>query len=89
LDTVDDSINLVISKDKDCTVKLKKPISIKRGNLNELLLTFQLNSLNEDIVLIKGHKAKASQNEIIDGEAHTWIFYKTNNLEFNELYYYY
>ena len=58
-------------------------------NLNELLLTFQLNSLNEDIVLIKGHKAKASQNEIIDGEAHTWIFYKTNNLEFNELYYYY
>ena len=54
LDTIDDSINVVIAKDKDCHVKLKKPIAIKRGNLNELLLTFQTTSLNDDIIVIKG-----------------------------------
>lgn len=53
-DTVDDSITLVISKDKDCHVKLKRPLSVKKGNLNELLLTFQSPTLNDDIVVIKG-----------------------------------
>lgn len=56
LDTVDDSISLIISKDKDCSVKLKKPVSVKRGNLNELLLTFQSTTLNEDVIVIKGKR---------------------------------
>ncbi|XP_053201158.1 uncharacterized protein LOC128386188 isoform X1 [Panonychus citri] len=89
LDTIDDSINVVIAKDKDCHVKLKKPIAIKRGNLNELLLTFQTTSLNDDIIVIKGHRGKVSQCEIVDGEAHSWIFFKATGIEFNELYYYY
>ncbi|RWS23960.1 BTB/POZ domain-containing protein 6-B-like protein [Leptotrombidium deliense] len=89
LDTIDDSISVVISKDKDCHVKLKKPISIKKGNLNEIVLTFQISTLNDDIVVVKGHRSKPTQCEILDGESLSWIFYKTNNIEFNELYYYY
>lgn len=30
LDTIDDSIGLVISKEKDCIVRLKKPIFVSR-----------------------------------------------------------
>ncbi|XP_074594319.1 uncharacterized protein LOC141849757 isoform X1 [Brevipalpus obovatus] len=91
LDTIDDSISVVISKDKDCAIKFKKPISIRKGNLNELLLTFQSTSINDDVIVIKGegHRGKSSQCEIVDGEAHSWLFFKTNNIEFNELYYYY
>lgn len=107
LDTIDDSISVVIAKDKDCNVKFKKPISVKKGNLNELLLTFQSTSINDDIIVIKGmyfislliyfvnnvlfigHRGKSSQCEIIDGENHSWIFFKSSNIEFNELYYYY
>ncbi|CAG2122876.1 unnamed protein product [Medioppia subpectinata] len=89
LDTVDDSITLVISKDKDCHVKLKRPLSVKKGNLNELLLTFQSPTLNDDIVVIKGHRNKSTQTEIVDGEAISWVFFKSSGLEFNELYYFY
>ncbi|CAG2106132.1 unnamed protein product [Medioppia subpectinata] len=86
LDTVDDSITLVISKDKDCHVKLKRPLCVKKGNFNELLLTFQSPTLNDDIVVIKGHRNKSTQTEIVDGEAISWVFFKSSGLEFNELY---
>lgn len=39
-------------------MKLKKPISVKKGNLNELQLTFQSTTLNDDIVAIKGRFEK-------------------------------
>lgn len=53
-DTIDESLSFVISKDKDCHVKLKKPLHVKKGNINELLLTFQSTALTDDIVVIKG-----------------------------------
>ncbi|XP_054154907.1 uncharacterized protein LOC128953449 [Oppia nitens] len=89
LDTVDDSITLVISKDKDCHVKLKRPLTVKKGNFNELLLTFQSPTVSDDIVVIKGHRNKSTQTEIVDGEAISWLFFKSTGLEFNELYYFY
>ncbi|OTF80315.1 hypothetical protein BLA29_005354 [Euroglyphus maynei] len=89
LDTIDESISFVISKDKDCHVKLKKPLHVKKGNINELLLTFQSTALTDDIVVIKGHRNKTPQMEIVDGEAISWTFLKTTTVEFNELYYYY
>lgn len=89
MDTIDESLSFVISKDKDCHVKLKKPLHVKKGHTNELLLTFQSTALTDDIVVIKGHRNKAPQMEIVDGEAISWIFYKTSTVEFNELYYYY
>lgn len=36
-----------------------------------------------------GHRNKTPQMEIVDGEAISWLFYKTATVEFNELYYYY
>lgn len=54
LDTIDDSIALMICKEKDCIVRLKKPIFIKKGMYNELALTFPPTSLIDDILLIKG-----------------------------------
>lgn len=62
---------------------------MKKGNINELLLTFQSTALTDDIVVIKGHRNKTPQMEIIDGEAISWTFLKTSTVEFNELYYYY
>ncbi|KAF7490011.1 BTB/POZ domain-containing protein 6 [Sarcoptes scabiei] len=89
LDTIDESLSFIISKDKDCHVKLKKPLHVNKSNLNELLLTFQSTSLTDDVVVIKGHRNKSPQMEIVDGEAISWTFLKTNSIEFNELYYYY
>ncbi|CAG2163094.1 unnamed protein product [Oppiella nova] len=83
-DTVDDSITLVISKDKDCHVKLKRPLSVKKGNLNELLLTFQSPTLNDDIVVIKGHRNKSTQTEVVDGEAISWVFFKSSKTPISE-----
>lgn len=99
LDTIDDSIALVICKEKDCIVRLKKPIfvsltflntikligiknnsrrsdtyidrrrilnnricfalQVKKGNYNEIALTFPPTSLIDDILLIKGNAHKA------------------------------
>ena len=44
----------MISKEKDCIVRLKKPIFVKKGNYSELTLTFPPTSLIDDILLIKG-----------------------------------
>lgn len=56
LDTIDDSITVIISKDKDCHVKLRKPIAIKKGNINELLLTFSISThLSDELVIVKGN----------------------------------
>ena len=55
MDTIDDSIALVICKEKDCIVRLKKPIFVKKGNYNEIALTFPPTSLIDDILLIKGN----------------------------------
>lgn len=59
LDTVDESIALTISKDKDCHVKLKKPIAVKKGHVNELQLSLQTASVNDDLVVVKGKRSAA------------------------------
>ncbi|KAI1303600.1 BTB/POZ domain-containing protein 6-B [Halotydeus destructor] len=90
LDTIDDSISVSMSKDKDCHVRLKKPISVRRGNLNELLLTFHSSPhITDDIIVVKGHKNKPLPADIVDDEGIGWSFAKTGTTEFNEIYYYY
>lgn len=89
LDSVEDAVSLVISKEKDCIVRLKKPIHVKKGNLNELAVTFQPTTLVDDLQLIKGHHVKPMPSDLVDPEGVSWIFFKTSHVEFNELYYYY
>lgn len=62
LDTIDDSISLMLCKEKDCIVRLKKPIFVKKANYNELTLTFPPTSLIDDILLIKGNLKKKISN---------------------------
>lgn len=54
MDTIDESISFVLAKDKDCHVKLRKPLHVKKGNISELLLTFQSTTLSDDVIVIKG-----------------------------------
>lgn len=65
LDTIDDSISLVICKEKDCIVRLKKPIFVKKSNYNELTLTFPPTSLIDDILLIKGKFLKFIESNFL------------------------
>jgi hypothetical protein len=89
LDSIEDAVSLMFSKDKDCVLRLKKPIHVKKGNLNELTVTFQPTTLVDDLQLIKGHCVKPLQSDLVDGEEVSWIFFKTSHVEFNELFYYY
>lgn len=89
LDSIEDLVSLVFAKEKDCVLRLKKPIHVKKGNLNELSIIFQPTTLLDDLQLIKGHCAKPLQSDLVDGEEVSWIFFKTPHFEFNELFYYY
>lgn len=90
MDTIDESLQISIAKEKDCFVRLKRPILIRMGNINELSLTFQTYALDEDIVVLRTPKARASNfSEQTDGENISWYFYKNSNIEFSEIHYYY
>lgn len=90
MDTIDESIQLSISKEKDCLIKLKRPIMVRMNNINEMILTFQPTALDEDIVVLRGPKIRSGNfSEIVDSENISWLFFRTNNTEFSELHYYY
>lgn len=90
MDTIDESLHISIARDKDCLVRLKRPILIRMGNLNELNLTFQTYALDEDIVALRTPKSRsATFSEQTDAENISWLFFKTSNIEFSELHYYY
>ena len=90
MDTIDESLNISIARDKDCLVRLKRPILIRMGTVNELTLTFQTYALDEDIVALRTPKLRsATFSEQTDGENISWLFFKTPGIEFSELHYYY
>lgn len=90
MDTIDESLHISIARDKDCLVRLKRPILIRMGNLNELSLTFQTYALDEDIVALRTPKSRSANfSEQTDVENISWLFFKTSNIEFSELHYYY
>lgn len=90
MDTIDESLHISIARDKDCLVRLKRPILIRMGNLNELTLTFQTYALDEDIVALRTPKLRSANfSEQTDGEDISWLFFKSSNIEFSELHYYF
>lgn len=90
MDTIDESLHISIARDKDCLVRLKRPILIRMGNLNELNLTFQTYALDEDVVALRTPKSRSANfSEQTDTENISWLFFKTSNIEFSELHYYY
>jgi len=90
MDTIDESLHISIARDKDCLVRLKRPILIRMGNLNELTLTFQTYALDEDIVALRTPKLRSANfSEQTDGENISWLFFRTSNIEFSELHYYF
>ena len=90
MDTIDESLHISIARDKDCLVRLKRPILIRMGNLNELTLTFQTYALDEDIVALRTPRLRSANfSEQTDGENISWLFFKTAGIEFSELHYYY
>lgn len=90
MDTIDESLHISISRDKDCLVRLKRPILMRMGNINEISLTFQTYALDEDIVALRMPKTRSANfSEQTDGENISWLFFKTPNIEFSELHYYY
>lgn len=90
MDTIDESLHISIARDKDCLVRLKRPILIRMGNINELTLTFQTYALDEDIVALRTPKLRSANfSEQTDGENISWLFFKTSGIEFSELHYYY
>lgn len=92
LDATDETgLSASLSKDKDCVVRLRRPLIVKRGHMNEITLHFGSND-QELVVIRKSGAAKAAGNqaEITDGEGLNWNFFKSSNcVEFSELYYYY
>uniref|UniRef100_A0A6G1SHT7 BTB/POZ domain-containing protein 6-B n=1 Tax=Aceria tosichella TaxID=561515 RepID=A0A6G1SHT7_9ACAR len=90
MDTIDESLHISIARDKDCLVRLKRPILIRMGNINELTLNFQTYALDEDIVALRTPKLRSANfSEQTDGENISWLFFKTSMIEFSELHYYY
>lgn len=90
MDTIDESLHISIARDKDCLVRLKRPILIRMGNINELTLKFQSYAIDEDIVALRTPKQRSANfSEQTDGENISWLFFKTPNIEFSELHYYY
>lgn len=90
MDTIDESLHISIARDKDCLVRLKRPILIRMSNINELTLTFQSYAIDEDIVALRTPKQRSANfSEQTDGENISWLFFKTPNIEFSELHYYY
>lgn len=90
MDTIDESLHISIARDKDCLVRLKRPILIRMGHVNELNLTFQTYALDEDIVALRTPKLRSANfSEQTDGENISWLFFKSSNIEFSELHYYY
>jgi len=90
MDTIDESLHISIARDKDCLVRLERPILIRAGNINELTLTFQTYALDEDVVALRVPKSRSGNfSEQTDGENISWLFFKTQNIEFSELHYYY
>jgi hypothetical protein len=90
MDTIDESLHISIARDKDCLVRLKRPILIRMGNINELTLTFQTYAIDEDIVTLRTPKLRSANfSEQTDGENISWLFFKTSGIEFSELHYYY
>lgn len=90
MDSIDESLHISISRDKDCLVKLKRPILIRVGNINELTLNFQTYALDEDIVALRTPKTRSANfSELTDSEGISWLFFKTPNVEFSEIHYYY
>ena len=92
LDATDETgLSASLSKDKDCVVRLRRPLIVKRGHMNEITLHFGSND-QELVVIRKSGAAKAAGNqaEITDAEGISWNFFKSSNcVEFSELYYYY
>lgn len=90
MDTIDESLHISIARDKECLVRLKRPILVRMGNINELTLTFQTYALDEDIVALRTPKLRSANfSEQTDGENISWLFFKTPGVEFSELHYYY
>lgn len=92
LDATDETgLSASLSKDKDCIVRLRRPLIVKRGNMNEITLHF--GSSDQELVVIRksgAGKAATNQAEITDSEGLNWNFFKSSNcVEFSELYYYY
>lgn len=90
MDTIDESLHISIARDKDCLVRLKRPILVRMGNINELTLTFQTYALDEDVVALRTPKLRSGNfSEQTDSENISWLFFKSSNVEFSELHYYY
>lgn len=105
MDSLDESLHISISREKDCFVRFKRPILIRMGNINEILITFQNYALDEDVALrmpktTVGNSSKSQvQGEICDQENIRWLFLKPTappttatshlNVELSELHYYY
>lgn len=89
MDTLDESLHISISRDKDCLVRMKRPILIRMGSINEISISFQNYALDEDIALRTPRPRSTNLNDQTDGENIDWLFYKTSSVEFSELHYYY
>lgn len=105
MDSLGEALQMSISRDKDCVIRLKRPILIRMGNLNEISLTFQNYALDEDVALrMQKHPQTQLTSEIRDPENIHWLFYTkssgspsamgspsslSNLVEFSELHYYY
>lgn len=89
MDSIDESLNISISKDKDCFMRLKRPILVRMGNTNEIAITFQTYALDEDVALKTPKFRSAGFSEQVDDEGISWMFLKTSGIEFSEIHYYY
>lgn len=89
MDTLDESLHISISRDKDCTVRLKRPVLVRMGNVNEISISFQNYALDEDVALRTPKARTLNFSEQTDSENINWLFFKTSNVEFSELHYYY
>lgn len=104
MDSLDESLHISISREKDCFVKFKRPILIRLANLNEITITFQNYALDEDVALrmpkpiANNVTSSKTTGEICDQENIRWLFYKPSqssssssslNVELSELHYYY
>lgn len=53
----DSGLTCLLSKDKDCQVRLKRPLAAKKGNLNEIVVHLSpstTSSMSDDLILVKG-----------------------------------
>jgi len=75
----------VLSKDKECSVRFKRPLLAKKGSVTDITLRVT----SEDLVVVK-QKSAQSMMEIEDNEGLHWLFFKNScSLETNDMMYYY